>query len=205
MLGYAPAISSIGVIFYADNGKLSSKGNSLKGTKQTILVASWTKPGTSETLIAEVDVITSYTGKPLTNISTCCVSGSDSALNAVESQKFLTANAAQPEVETTGSGLQYVILQNGQGTAHPVPTDKVVINYRGTFPSGTVFDYGSLVTFSVNQVISGFSEGLQLMTPGSKYRFYIPSSLAYGSAGNASIPGNAALVFDVELVQIKTP
>ena len=103
--------------------------------------------------------------------------------------KFLADNKKNPGVKETESGLQYMVLQEGQGE-HPVATSKVTVHYTGKLIDGTVFDSSA-----------GWTEGLQLMTPGSKYRFFIPYNLAYGEQGaGATIPGGATLIFDVELI-----
>lgn len=114
---------------------------------------------------------------------------------------FLAENASKPGVVMTASGLQYQILQVGQG-AMPAATSQVTVNYRGSLIDGTEFDSGEAVSFPLNRVIPGWTEGLQLMKEGAKYRFFIPADLAYGERGaGGSIPPNAALIFDVELVK----
>lgn len=109
-------------------------------------------------------------------------------------------------MKTTDSGLQYEILTEGAG-AKPGATDNVTVHYKGTLTNGTVFDSsydrGAPTSFPLNRVIKGWTEGLQLMAVGSKYRFTIPSELAYGAAGaGAAVPPNATLVFEVELISI---
>jgi FKBP-type peptidyl-prolyl cis-trans isomerase len=128
--------------------------------------------------------------------------------NKTEGAAFLEANAKKEGVKTTASGLQYKVITEGKG-AKPKADDKVEVNYRGTLSNGTEFDSsykrGTPAPFTVNQVIPGFSEGLQLMTIGSKYELYIPSDLAYGPGGtgpDGPIPPNSALVFEVELIKI---
>jgi FKBP-type peptidyl-prolyl cis-trans isomerase len=129
--------------------------------------------------------------------------------NKAEGEMFLAKNKERPGVKTTASGLQYEVLTEGTG---PVPkaTDSVTVNYKGTLMDGTVFDSSydrkEPVTFVLNQVIPGWTEGVQLMKVGSKYKFYIPSALGYGErgAGNAIGP-NAPLVFEVELMSIGKP
>jgi FKBP-type peptidyl-prolyl cis-trans isomerase len=125
--------------------------------------------------------------------------------NAQAGTAFLTTNAAREGVVTTESGLQYEVLEAGDG-AMPGPTDQVQVHYRGTLVDGTEFDSsysrGQPLTFGVNQVIPGWTEGLQLMSVGSKYKLVIPSELGYGAAGSGQIPPNAALVFEVELLGI---
>ena len=103
---------------------------------------------------------------------------------------------------TTPSGLQYQVLNEGNGRK-PIATDSVTVNYKGSLINGKVFDSGEKITFPLNGVIPGWTEGLQLMKEGAKYRFFIPSSLAYGESGEARvIPPNAALIFEVELVKV---
>lgn len=120
---------------------------------------------------------------------------------------FLSENGERPEVTTTPSGLQYEIMEKGEG-ATPEATSRVTVHYHGTLIDGTVFDSsmqrGEPATFGVNQVISGWTEALQLMNVGSKYRLFIPQELAYGANPH---PGGAiepfmALIFDVELLEI---
>jgi FKBP-type peptidyl-prolyl cis-trans isomerase len=123
-----------------------------------------------------------------------------------EGEKFLANNAKKPGIKTTASGLQYEVLKEGNG-AKPKPTDTVVVNYAGTLLNGTEFDNsykrGQPIEFPLNGVIRGWTEGLQLMPVGSKYKFYIPHDLGYGPNGNGPIPGGATLVFEVELLNIK--
>lgn len=121
-------------------------------------------------------------------------------------EDFLKANATKEGVVVLPSGLQYSVITEGKG-AKPKATDKVKCHYEGTLIDGTVFDSsyrrGEPATFPLNGVIAGWTEGVQLMAEGSKYRFYIPYNLAYGSRGaGASIPPYAALIFDVELIEI---
>ncbi|MBQ1780432.1 MAG: FKBP-type peptidyl-prolyl cis-trans isomerase [Bacteroidales bacterium] len=110
-------------------------------------------------------------------------------------------------MKETASGLQYMVLQEGKGE-HPTATSKVTVHYTGKLLDGTVFDSsvdrGEPITFGLNQVIRGWTEGLQLMTPGSKYRLFIPYNLAYGENGaGGMIPGGATLIFDVELISFE--
>lgn len=122
-------------------------------------------------------------------------------------EQFLTTNAARPEVTTTASGLQYEVLETGSG-ARPGPRSMVVTHYHGTLADGTVFDSsvtrGEPAEFGVHQVIPAWTEALQLMTVGSKWRIACPSNLAYGERGAGGVIGpNAALVFEIELIAIK--
>lgn len=129
------------------------------------------------------------------------------AAEAVEAgKKFLAENAKREGVVVTDSGLQYEVITEGEGEK-PAATDTVTVHYRGTLVDGTEFDSsygrGAPSTFGLNQVISGWTEGLQHMPVGSKFKFYIPSELAYGSRSTGAIPANSALVFEVELLDIK--
>ena len=124
-----------------------------------------------------------------------------------EGEQFLAENAKKEGVKTTASGLQYQVLREGNGK-QPKATDQVECHYEGTLIDGTKFDSsydrGQTATFPLNQVIAGWTEGLQLMHEGAKYRFFIPYQLGYGERGaGASIPPYAALIFDVELVAVK--
>lgn len=126
--------------------------------------------------------------------------------NQVEGEAFLTANANKSGVTVTDSGLQYEVVEAGDG-AQPAATDRVTVHYRGTLLNGQEFDSsysrGESATFGLNQVIPGWTEGVQLMPVGSKYKFYIPSELAYGANGGGQLIGpNATLIFDVELISI---
>ena len=115
--------------------------------------------------------------------------------------------AAPPaDAETTASGLAHKLLEAGTGTQHPSASDYVVVHYSGWLTDGTMFDSsvtrGQPARFPLDGVISGWTEGLQLMVPGEKRRFWIPANLGYGSGGRPGIPGNSMLVFDVELRSI---
>ena len=129
--------------------------------------------------------------------------------NQMEGKKFLEANKAKEGVKSTESGLQYEVLKVGTGKA-PVETDIVEVHYRGTLLDGTEFDSSyknnAPVSFPLNGVIKGWTEGLQLMKEGAKYKFYIPSDLAYGAKGAGQrIPPHASLIFEVELLKVKQP
>ena len=128
----------------------------------------------------------------------------DANLKAGES--FLEENKKKPEVTTTDSGLQYEVLTEGNG-AKPNATDKVKCHYHGTLIDGTIFDSsvqrGQPATFPLNMVIKGWTEALQLMPVGSKYRLFLHPSLAYGERQTGSVIGpNSTLIFDVELLDI---
>ncbi|CAA0105106.1 FKBP-type 22 kDa peptidyl-prolyl cis-trans isomerase [BD1-7 clade bacterium] len=124
----------------------------------------------------------------------------------VLSDAFLKENAQHDDVLETASGLQYTCLHDGGGEGSPSAADKVRVHYHGTLTDGTVFDSsvdrGQPIDFGLQQVIAGWTEGLQLMKPGDKFRLFIPSRLAYGNRSMGQIPGGAALIFDVELIAI---
>ena len=117
---------------------------------------------------------------------------------------FLRENGTKEGVKTTASGLQYKVLQEGSGKS-PKATDTVQVNYRGTLLDGKEFDKSSSpIEFPLNQVIAGWTEGVQLMKEGAKYEFYIPSNLAYGRRGAGGLIGpDEALIFQVELLKVK--
>lgn len=127
-------------------------------------------------------------------------------LNANAGQEFLSVNGKREEVKTTATGLQYEVLEEGQG-AQPTAGDMVTVHYTGKLIDGTVFDSsverGEPATFGVTQVIPGWVEALQMMKTGAKWRLYIPSDLAYGPQGAGGVIGpNQTLIFDVELISI---
>lgn len=118
--------------------------------------------------------------------------------------QFLNTNAQREDVLVTQSGLQYRVVEEGSGES-PGAASNVVVRYTGSFTNGFVFDRtpgNTSTVFSVNQVIPGFSEGLQLMQEGAKYQLFIPSNIGYGDQPPGAIPAGAVLVFDVELVEI---
>ncbi len=121
--------------------------------------------------------------------------------------KFLEENKKRSGVTTTASGLQYEVLKRGNGKESPKATDRVKVHYHGTNIDGSVFDSsverGQPITFGLNQVIAGWTEGLQLMRVGDKFKFYIPSELAYGERSpSPKIKPNSVLIFEVELFEI---
>ena len=126
--------------------------------------------------------------------------------NKTLGREFMEQNAKNDSVVQTKSGLQYMVLKEGTG-AKPGPTDEVTVHYTGKLLDGTVFDSsverGEPATFPLDKVIPGWTEGLQLMSEGAKYRLFIPSELAYGSkgAGDQILP-NSTLIFDVELIKV---
>lgn len=126
-----------------------------------------------------------------------------------EGEKFLTENKKNPAVQVTESGLQYIVLTQGTG-ARPAATDKVKVHYEGTLVDGTKFDSsydrGEPIEFQLDQVVKGWTEGVQLMTVGSKYKLFVPYELGYGAQGAGGvIPPYATLIFTVELLDINAP
>ncbi|MDR6406453.1 MULTISPECIES: FKBP-type peptidyl-prolyl cis-trans isomerase [Chryseobacterium] len=129
--------------------------------------------------------------------------------NKKKSAEFLAKNKLNKNVKTTPSGLQYEVLKEGDGKAKPTGSSTANVTYTGKLMDGTVFDStdkngGKPIELNLSGVIKGWTEGIQLMSKGAKYRFYIPSELAYGDNGAGGvIPPGAALIFDVELVDFK--
>lgn len=128
-----------------------------------------------------------------------------SEANRKSGEDYLAGNAARDGVVSTDSGMQYEVVVLGEGP-RPIATDTVTVHYRGTLIDGTEFDSsysrGEPATFGLNRVISGWTEGLQLMPVGSKFKFHIPADLAYGGRSMGKIGPNSTLVFDVELISI---
>jgi FKBP-type peptidyl-prolyl cis-trans isomerase len=130
------------------------------------------------------------------------------AANKAEGDKFLAENAKKEGVQTTASGLQYKVEKMGTGPK-PVATDTVKVHYRGTLLDGTEFDSSYArnepISFGLNRVIAGWTEGVQLMPVGSKFIFWVKPELAYGENGGGPIPPNSTLKFEVELLDIEKP
>jgi len=126
------------------------------------------------------------------------------ALNIEIGSAFLAENSQKENITTTESGLQFEILSPGDGTEHPSASSKVTVHYHGTLLDGTVFDSsvdrGESISFGLNQVIAGWTEGVQLMVAGEKRRFYIPAELAYGNRAAGQIQAGSTLIFDIELI-----
>jgi len=134
------------------------------------------------------------------------VSEAAGADNLVEGQKFLAENKVKEGVQITESGLQYKVVTMGEG-AKPVASNTVKVHYRGTLLDGTEFDSSYArnepISFALDRVIAGWTEGVQLMPIGSKFIFYIAPDLAYGAGGGGPIPPNSTLIFEVELLDIE--
>jgi len=128
--------------------------------------------------------------------------------NLEEGLAYLEQNAEREEVTALESGLQYEVLEAGEGD-NPAATDTVTTHYEGRLIDGTVFDSsyerGEPASFPLNRVIPGWTEGLQLMSPGARYRLYVPPDLAYGDRAAGEIPPNSTLIFDVELLEVDSP
>ena len=120
---------------------------------------------------------------------------------------FLTANKANPGLVETASGLQYQIVKKGDGSVHPSAKSTVKVHYHGTLLDGTVFDSSvernEPISFPLNRVIKGWTEGLQLMTAGDTFKFFIPSDLAYGNAATGKIKPGSVLIFEVDLLEVQ--
>ena len=131
--------------------------------------------------------------------------------NKAAGDAFMAKKKAEKGVKSTESGILYEVVSEGTGPKPTAATDTVVVHYTGTLLDGTKFDSsvdrGQPATFALNQVIKGWTEGVQLMNTGSKYRFYIPSELAYGSDARPGSPigPNSTLIFDIELIEVKAP
>jgi len=133
-------------------------------------------------------------------------SNKNAAQNILIGTEFLAENAQKEGVNSSESGLQYKVLTKGNGEVNPSAKSNVKVHYHGTLIDGTVFDSsvvrGEPISFGLNQVIAGWTEGVQLMVTGDKFRFYVPSKLAYGNRGVGKIPAGSLLIFDVELIAI---
>ncbi|WP_281558157.1 FKBP-type peptidyl-prolyl cis-trans isomerase [Thalassomonas sp. RHCl1] len=127
--------------------------------------------------------------------------------NIAIGKDFLAKNKAIEGVTETASGLQYQVLQKGEGTEHPTARSKVKVHYHGSLIDGTVFDSsverGTPISFGLNQVIRGWTEGVQLMVVGDKFKFFIPAELGYGNRAAGKIAPGSMLIFEVELLEIQ--
>jgi FKBP-type peptidyl-prolyl cis-trans isomerase FklB len=142
------------------------------------------------------------------NLLFMCHQNPQICTNVKEGEAFLAKNKKDPKVKTTASGLQYEVITPGTGM-RPDATDTVTVNYKGTLLNGNEFDNsykrGQPASFPLNGVIKGWTEGLQLMAVGGKYKFFIPYQLGYGLNDMQAIPGGSVLVFEVELLDVKKP
>ncbi len=130
----------------------------------------------------------------------------ESENNKMKGEEFLATNKTQAGIKTTASGLQYKVIREGSGPK-PTATSNVTVHYEGKLIDGSIFDSsyerGEPITFGLNQVIPGWTEGLQLMNSGSEYQLFIPSDLGYGDRNIAGIPGGSVLIFKVELLSFE--
>ena len=126
--------------------------------------------------------------------------------NKEEGEAFLKKNASKPGVQTTASGLQYIIIAAGSEDVKAGPVDTVEVYYKGTLIDGTVFDEAKAekdpVKFALNRVVKGWGEGLQLVGEGGEIRLFVPAELGYGAQGNQNIEPNSTLIFDVQVVRV---
>jgi peptidylprolyl isomerase len=131
----------------------------------------------------------------------------DAEENIAIGNQFLLENKDKENVIQTASGLQYEVLQKGDGDTHPTASSTVKVHYHGTLLDGSVFDSsvdrGEPISFPLNRVIKGWTEGVQLMVVGDKFRFFIPSELAYGNQSAGAIKPGSTLIFEVELLAIE--
>jgi len=131
----------------------------------------------------------------------------EAAENLAIAESFLIENKANVDIVQTASGLQYQVLKKGEGSEHPSASSTVKVHYHGTLLDGTVFDSsvdrGEPISFPLNQVIKGWTEGVQLMVVGDKFKFFIPSELAYGNRATGKISSGSLLIFEVELLEIQ--
>ena len=181
-------------------------GHNLKGMNVTNLNSADFAEAVADVLAGEKTALTDDEAQ--TTVSTFLQQQQEEQSKAAraEGEAFLAENAKKEGVTVLPSGLQYTVLREGEGRK-PAATDSVKCHYEGTLTNGTVFDSsyrrGEPATFPLNGVIAGWTEGVQLMAEGAKYRFFIPYNLAYGERGaGQSIPPYAALIFDVELIEI---
>lgn len=195
------SVRDVRIKSYTDTGTLKKQGLEIKGRLRVVARVDFEVKGGKKPAHSRVEFLLHYTGQRFSAPSKCC-SSEDPAQNLADSQAFLRENALLPGVLQTASGLQYRVIQDGSG-ASPGPADEVTVNYRGTLPSGETFDANANVSFALNRVIAGWTEGLQLMRNEAYYRFYVPPELAYGEfGGGATIKPNTALVFDVQLLKV---
>lgn len=181
-------------------------GHNLKGMNVTNLNSADFAQAVADVLAGEKTALTDDEAQ--TTVSTFLQQQQEEQSKAAraEGEAFLAENAKKEGVTVLPSGLQYTVLREGEGRK-PAATDSVKCHYEGTLTNGTVFDSsyrrGEPATFPLNGVIAGWTEGVQLMAEGAKFRFFIPYNLAYGERGaGQSIPPYAALIFDVELIEV---
>lgn len=175
------------------------KDGFVKGIKDGL----YETPGAMDNMTAQ-SILQSFAGKQQEKMMAEAQAKGET--NKTDGEKFLETNKSRDGVKTTESGLQYEVITKGNGKT-PSATDTVTVHYTGTLLDGTVFDSsverGEPATFALNQVIKGWTEGLQLMKEGDKFKFFIPSELAYGPNGSRNIEPNSTLIFEIELLKVK--
>ena len=161
---------------------------------------------TAETGVSESTGTAETTPETVEAVESEDVQAAQPATPAEAGRAFLAENAERDGVVTTASGLQYEVLASGDG-ASPGPTDTVTTHYHGTFVDGRVFDSsvqrGTPASFPVDRVIKGWTEALQMMRVGDKWKIVCPPDLAYGEQGRSGIPPSSTLIFEVELLEVK--
>ena len=182
-------------------------GSSLKMQEMTAINADMISKGISDILKNKTTLLDENTAFSILTSYSQKIQEQKSKSTIAAGEEFLRKNKERPGVKTTASGLQYEVITEGTGP-HPTAADTFVVHYRGTLIDGTKFDASydrnEPLTYPMTRVIPGWTEGLQLMSVGSKYKFYIPYNLGYGLQGNPpAIPGGSALIFDLELLDIK--
>jgi len=183
-------------------------GNSIKGTAVALDYTAFVN-GVKDVLDKDKTKVTMDEANMIIQTAIQDAQVKQGEVNAAKEKEFFTANGKKTGVKTTASGLQYEVITEGTGSK-PVETDTVKVNYVGTFTDGKTFDSsierGEPAQFPLNQVIPGWTEGIQLMNVGSKYKFYIPSSLGYGPEGAGGvIAPYSTLIFEVDLLSIENP
>lgn len=200
------SVSSLQLKSYKDRGKLNRKGQ-LSGTQRLQVLITYLNPQTNKNETTKIKATMAYKATQISpatqpGASSSCCTSNDPAQNLQDSQAFLEANKNLTGIQTTASGLQYLVVAPGSG-GKPADGGSVTVAYRGTLPNGQVFDPGkSQIKFSLNGVIDGFSEGLKLMPIGAYYRLYVPPELGYGAVQVGGIKPNSALIFDVVLKEV---
>lgn len=179
----------------------SLKGNGLKTLNYDMLLK-----GLKDEFAGQKTLLSQQSAQQAIGNTFKTVSQAKFSSNIAEGKKFLDNNKKTPGVQTTASGLQYLVLTQGKGTK-PESTDSVLVHYRGTLLNGKQFDSsydrGEPITLTLDRVIPGWTEGMQLMSTGSKYKFFIPYNLAYGERGaGQDIPPYSTLVFEIELLKV---
>ncbi|MFC3094078.1 FKBP-type peptidyl-prolyl cis-trans isomerase [Alteromonas sediminis] len=198
--------ASMGVFFNQRSQQVAELGGALD---KELVLQGFTDSLANNAVLSDVEVqqLTQAAQQQFATLQQAAAAKAAEA-NIKAGEAFLAENANKEGVVTTESGLQYEVLQAGEGVS-PEATDTVKVHYHGTLIDGTVFDSsvdrGEPAEFPLNRVISGWTEGVQLMQEGAKYRFYIPANLAYGQRATGAITPNSTLIFDVELLEVVKP